>query len=94
MGSRIFASEKDRKKYHAEIDARNDREKALKEKRRREIAGKIVMILVDKIIIDIVRPGPQPEERECYEMAGEIRSLVSELENLVVKIINVNNGVE
>lgn len=61
---------------------------------RRELAAKIVMAMVDKIVADIVRPGPLPEERECYEMAGELRAAVPELEELAKKIIDVEDGVE
>lgn len=61
---------------------------------RRELAAKIVMALVDKIVADIVRPGPLPEERECYEMAGELRAAVPGLEELAKKIIDVEDGVE
>jgi hypothetical protein len=52
------------------------------------------MTIVDKIINDIVRPGPIPEERECYEMAGEIRALIPELEVLTKHIIDNNCGVD
>lgn len=53
------------------------------------IADKVVMAVIDKLIADIVRPGPTPEERECYEMAQEIRDMVPELTELVEKIIKV-----
>lgn len=37
---------------------------------------------------------PKPEERECYEMAGELRAMIPYLEALVKQIIDVNEGVE
>jgi len=53
-----------------------------------------VMAITDKIVNEIIRPGPKPEERECYEMAGETRALNPELEELVKQIIDVNDGVK
>jgi hypothetical protein len=61
---------------------------------RRKMAMKIVMAVVDRVVNDIVRPGPKPEERECYEMANELRAITPELEALVTEIINVNNGIQ
>ena len=61
---------------------------------RHKIAAKIVMAIVDRVVLDIVRPGPLPEERECYEMAGELRAIVPDLEVLAKKIIDVEGGVE
>lgn len=60
---------------------------------RRRVAAKIVMAIVDKLVNDVVRPGPVPEERECYEMAGEVRALVPDLETLVKHILDVEGGV-
>jgi hypothetical protein len=61
---------------------------------RRKIAAKIVMALTDKLVNDVVRPGPAPEERECYEVAGEVRALGPELEELVKRILDTEGGVE
>lgn len=61
---------------------------------RKEIATKIVMVVVDRIVAEIIRPGPKPEERECYVMAGELRATTPDLEELVRRVIEVNNGVE
>lgn len=52
------------------------------------------MAVVDKVVADIIRPGPSPEERECYEMAGEVRAIVPDLEELVTRIFNTEDGVE
>lgn len=62
------------------------------QERRARFAAKIVMAVVDKVVNDIVRPGPVPEERECYEMAAEMRALVPELESLVIAIIAVEES--
>jgi hypothetical protein len=61
---------------------------------RKELAGKIVMVAVDRIVAEIIRPGPKPEERECYVMAAELRAITPDLEELVKQIIDVNDGVE
>jgi len=61
---------------------------------RSRIAAKIVMTLVDRITREIIRPGPVAEERECYEMAGELRAIVPDLEQLTKDILDVNGGVK
>jgi hypothetical protein len=72
---------------------RASREEALETNRRREIydgqkrvaakrmalAEKIAMMVVDKINAEIVRPGPKPEERECYVMAQEMLDFEAEV---------------
>lgn len=65
-----------------------------RERGRREIAMKITMAVVDRIVNEIIRPGPKPEERECYVMAGELRAITPELEALVKQVIDVNEGVQ
>lgn len=94
MGRSYFASAKERRAYDAEMQQRADQEAARIEAGRRKVAAQIVMAIVDKIVTDIVRPGPVPEERECYEVAGEVRAVVPELEALVAQIIDNNDGVE
>lgn len=86
-----FGSAKERLAYEEERRLREDQATAELDDARRKFAAKIVMAVVDKIVTDIVRPGPVPEERECYEMAGEVRALVPDLEALVAKIIE-NEG--
>jgi len=61
---------------------------------RSKIASKIAMVVVDKIVTDIVRPGPVPEERECYEVASELRAIVPELKKLIKQVIDAEDGVE
>src|SRR5216684_4488872 len=90
--------------YFEDAAANKERERLLKERQdaevariangRRELASKIVTATTDKIVNEIIRPGPKPEERECYEMAGETRALNPELEELVKQIIDVNDGVK
>jgi hypothetical protein len=94
MGSNYFGSAAERRAYNRKIQESSAREAARIETARRELAAKIVMAVVDKIVNEIVRPGPKPEERECYEMAGELRASSAELEELAKQIIDVNDGVE
>ena len=61
---------------------------------RRKLANKIVMMVVDQVVNEIIRPGPKPEERECYEVAAELRAITPKLEELAKKIIDVEGGVE
>lgn len=56
---------------------------------RMALADKIVLAVVDKISNDIIRPGPKPEERECYVMAQELRDTSKELSVLVAEILRI-----
>jgi hypothetical protein len=94
MGTTYFASASERVADARMRKRAADQEAARIEDGRRKIAAKIVMAVVDKIVKDIVRPGPDPEERECYEMAGEVRAIVPELEKLAKRIIDAEDGVE
>jgi hypothetical protein len=93
MGSSYFASASERKAHERWVQQQNNKEAARIENERRKLAAKIVMAVVDKVVAEIVRPGPKPEERECYVMAGELRAIVPDLEELAKKIIDVNHGV-
>lgn len=90
MGHSYFGSAE-----HRKLVAKQERdEKARVADARHKLAAKIVMAIVDRVVLDIVRPGPLPEERECYEMAGELRAIVPDLEALAKQIIDVEGGVE
>ena len=58
-------------------------------KKRLEVADKLVMVLTDRIVSDLIRPGPKPEERECYDMAQELRDMGPSLRELIVGVLNV-----
>lgn len=73
-----------------EIQARTTK---LRDDARQELAAKITMAVVDRVVNEIIRPGPKPEERECYVMAEELRAIAPELEALTRQIIDVNDGV-
>ena len=93
MGSSYFASASERAADRRAYQQRINQEAARVEDERRKAAAKIVMTVIDKVVTEIVRPGPVPEERECYEMAGELRALVPDLEALVKRIIDDTDGV-
>lgn len=94
MGAPYFSSAADRASHAKSVQQRRDQEEARVEDERKKLAAKIVMAVVDKIVNEIVRPGPKPEERECYEVAGELRAIVPELEALTKRVIDQNDGVE
>lgn len=77
----------------AEIEANNRKiQRQIRDaenKQRMALANKIVMAVVDKIAADIIRPGPKPEERECYVMAQELRDSNPELIKLVSDILKI-----
>ena len=58
---------------------------------REDIAKKLVMVLTDSIVNDIVRPGPMPEERECYDMAHEVREHRPSLIELALAVLNAEH---
>jgi hypothetical protein len=64
----------------------NERER----RARMKLADKIVMVMIDRINQVVVRPGPDPEERECYDMAKEIRDISPDLASLVAKVLKVH----
>ncbi len=94
MGSSYYASASQRDAHDKSVQDRRDQDAARIEDGRKQVAAKIVMAIVDKIVHDIVRPGPKPEERECYVVAGELRAIVPELEALAKQVIDVNEGVK
>jgi hypothetical protein len=65
-----------------ELNKKKDRDRA-------ELAARIVMVIVDRVCADIIRPGPTPEERECYVVAQELRDIAPELEGLVAGVLKV-----
>lgn len=64
--------------------------KKLRDDARQELAAKIAMATIDRIVNEIIRPGPKPEERECYVMAEELRAIRPEIEALARQIIDVH----
>jgi len=54
------------------------------------VAAKIAMVTIDTIVRIVIRPGPVAEERECYEMAQEVRDNDERLTNLILDVLNVS----
>lgn len=75
----------DTRRINAEARAKEDAVTA----RRMALADKIVMAVVDRIAADIIRPGPKPEERECYVMAQELRDHTEHLRELVSAVLKI-----
>lgn len=57
--------------------------------KRNKLAGKITTVIIDRIVNEIIRPGPKPEERECYEMANELRAITEDISKLVADVLKV-----
>jgi len=57
--------------------------------KRMAVADKIVMVVTDRICADILRPGPDDAERECYVVAQELRDYGPKLKELVTAILKV-----
>ncbi len=89
MGFGRYGSPADRAEYEREQRSRRATEAIAKKAGRMKLADKIVMMMVDRINQVVVRPGPDPEERECYDMAKEIRDISPDLTALVEKILKV-----
>lgn len=63
-------------------------EKTVRKSEIERMAMKLATIAVDNIVADIIRPGPKPEERECYDVANEIRDhkekIISEMAKAII----------
>jgi hypothetical protein len=77
-----------KRSFAAEMGWQTRRENAA----RMTLANKIVQAVVDRISADIIRPGPKPEERECYVMAQELRDHTEHLVELVKAILVVDES--
>ncbi len=80
--------------YQARVAAHNEQVAKERNDKRHAIAAKIVLRLTDAVSSSVIRPGPVPEERECYDMAQELRAMAPELEQYVVQIFDAENGVD
>ena len=89
-----------RRREEAEVKAAAEKarnEEALRQARRQSrvnVAERIAMVLVDKVNHDIIRPGPTPEERECYAMSQELRDITPELVQLITGVFDQTDGVK
>lgn len=86
MGQR-FATKAEKRRWDEDLAQREE----AKMKARLDLADKIIMVIVDKIVSELIRPGPATEERECYEMAQELRDMVPALKISIVEVLKVEN---
>jgi hypothetical protein len=75
--------------------AREEREREATATKRRDgirqkLADRIVNVCIDTTVSQIIRPGPKPEERECYEVANELRAIKGQLVELVAEILRIS----
>ncbi len=82
-GSPYYISEEQQKLREASI-------KSARTKARNKLANKIVTVCIDTTINQIIRPGPKPEERECYEMADELRTIKQQMIELVSEVLRIS----
>jgi hypothetical protein len=59
-------------------------------KARKKLADRIVNVCIDMTVNQIIRPGPKPEERECYEMANELRAIKDQMVELITEILRIS----
>jgi hypothetical protein len=83
--ARLAAEEEDARKWR-EIAAA--KEQAVVRKRM-ALADKITMVIIDRVVADIIRPGPVAEERECYDMAKELRDAAPRIAEIVAGVLKV-----
>ena len=56
---------------------------------RMQLADKITMMISKTIEDKLIRPGPVAEERECYDMAQELRDMSPELSSIIAAILEI-----
>lgn len=83
-----FAGEE---KYRREQAARQGQETKARNAARKKLADRIVNVCIDATVNQIIRPGPKPEERECYEMANELRDMKAAMVDLVAEVLRISH---
>ncbi len=78
-----FVTDRERIAWQKEANHRMETAMA----KRLNLADKVVMVIVDKIVAELLRPGPVAEERECYEMAQELRDMIPKIKILVAEVL-------
>jgi hypothetical protein len=80
------AAEKEDADRRAEFVAKTE---ALVVRKRMALADKITMVIIDRVVADIIRPGPVAEERECYDVAKELRDAAPRISEIVAGVLKV-----
>jgi hypothetical protein len=52
---------------------------------------KITMVVTDKLVNEVVRPGPNPEDRQASDLTSEMLALRGDLVTLVSEVIAVDD---
>ena len=58
------------------------------------LADKIVMVFMDYVNREIIRPGPTPEDRNCRDIRDELYSTQTHLSGLIAQVISVEDKYE
>lgn len=82
-----FAAEE---RYRREQAARQGQETKARNAARKKLADRIVNVCIDATVNQIIRPGPKPEERECYEMANELRAMKEQMIQTVAEVLRIS----
>lgn len=76
--------------HNRQMGALQGQRTKLQNQARRRLADRIVNVCIDTTVNQIIRPGPKPEERECYEMANELRELKTQMIDLVTEVLRIS----
>ncbi len=79
-------------RYRREQAARQGKETKARNAARKKLADRIVNVCIDQTVNMIIRPGPKPEERECYEMANELRAIKEQMVATVAEVLRISDG--
>lgn len=86
-----FTSRTEAEEYRREVAAENRRQTNARKAARKKLADRIVNVCIDTTVNQIIRPGPKPEERECYEMANELRATKEQMVDLVAEVLRISD---
>lgn len=93
MGSHAHAAPIDRDYLIREYNAKAAEKLQEQQDKRMKLAAKIAMMIGKTVEDKLIRPGPVAEERECYDMAQELRDMLPELTDLVSAILKTEGVV-
>lgn len=72
------------KQQQAELELANKKEQD-RIKRQNNFAHDLTIEIFKIITENVIRPGPRPEERQCFDVANELTVFESEISSLIVK---------
>jgi hypothetical protein len=77
--------------YARKMAAQKGQETKARNRDRKKLADRIVNVCIDQTVNMIIRPGPKPEERECYEMANELRAIKEQMVETVAEVLRISD---